>query len=152
MMAATSARGETEIMNAAREPEVADLAQCLVAMGAKIEGAGTHRILDRRAARPCRLPATRSSRIASRPAPTRSRPPSPAGSSSSPARGWSTSSRWCQALEAAGVQIWPTDRGLMVSRTGGLKGVDITTEPYPGFPTDLQAQFMALMCSRRARR
>ena len=50
-----------------------------------------------------------------------------------------------QALEAAGVQIWPTDRGLMVSRTGGLKGVDITTEPYPGFPTDLQAQFMALM-------
>ena len=50
-----------------------------------------------------------------------------------------------QALEAAGVQIWPTDRGLMVSRTGGLRGVDITTEPYPGFPTDLQAQFMALM-------
>jgi UDP-N-acetylglucosamine 1-carboxyvinyltransferase len=49
------------------------------------------------------------------------------------------------ALENAGVQIWPTDRGLMISRNGPLKAVDIVTEPYPGFPTDLQAQFMALM-------
>jgi UDP-N-acetylglucosamine 1-carboxyvinyltransferase len=49
------------------------------------------------------------------------------------------------ALERAGVQIWPTDRGLMISRPGRLSGVDIVTEPYPGFPTDLQAQFMALM-------
>ena len=49
------------------------------------------------------------------------------------------------ALVHAGVQIWPTDRGLMISRSGALKSVDIVTEPYPGFPTDLQAQFMALM-------
>jgi UDP-N-acetylglucosamine 1-carboxyvinyltransferase len=42
--------------------------------------------------------------------------------------------------------VWPGDRGLIVSRDGPLRGVDITTEPYPGFPTDLQAQFMALMC------
>ncbi|RVC40945.1 UDP-N-acetylglucosamine 1-carboxyvinyltransferase, partial [Mesorhizobium sp. M4B.F.Ca.ET.088.02.2.1] len=51
-----------------------------------------------------------------------------------------------QLLEAAGVKIWPGDRGLIVSRDGALKAVDVTTEPYPGFPTDLQAQFMALMC------
>jgi UDP-N-acetylglucosamine 1-carboxyvinyltransferase len=50
------------------------------------------------------------------------------------------------ALESVGVQIWPTDRGLMVVRSGALQAIDITTEPYPGFPTDLQAQFMALMC------
>jgi UDP-N-acetylglucosamine 1-carboxyvinyltransferase len=51
-----------------------------------------------------------------------------------------------QVLEAAGVSVWPGDRGLIVSRDGPLGCVDITTEPYPGFPTDLQAQFMALMC------
>jgi UDP-N-acetylglucosamine 1-carboxyvinyltransferase len=50
-----------------------------------------------------------------------------------------------QVLEAAGVRIWPGDRGLIVSGDGALTGVDISTEPYPGFPTDLQAQFMALM-------
>jgi UDP-N-acetylglucosamine 1-carboxyvinyltransferase len=50
-----------------------------------------------------------------------------------------------EILEAVGVPLWPTDRGLMVSRSGGVRGVDIATEPYPGFPTDLQAQFMALM-------
>ncbi len=49
------------------------------------------------------------------------------------------------ALEGAGVQLWPTDRGLMVVRSGPLQAIDISTEPYPGFPTDLQAQFMALM-------
>ena len=48
-------------------------------------------------------------------------------------------------LESAGVQIWPTDRGLMVVRSGPLQAVDVVTEPYPGFPTDLQAQFTALM-------
>ena len=51
-----------------------------------------------------------------------------------------------QVLEAAGVSVWPGDRGLIVSRDGPLTPVDVTTEPYPGFPTDLQAQFMALMC------
>src|SRR5262249_60605293 len=48
-------------------------------------------------------------------------------------------------LENAGAKIWPTDRGLMIVRTDPLQAVDLTTEPYPGFPTDLQAQFMALM-------
>jgi UDP-N-acetylglucosamine 1-carboxyvinyltransferase len=47
-------------------------------------------------------------------------------------------------LEAVGVSLWPTDQGLMVARDGPLAPADITTEPYPGFPTDLQAQFMAL--------
>ncbi|MBP0573190.1 UDP-N-acetylglucosamine 1-carboxyvinyltransferase, partial [Mycobacterium tuberculosis] len=51
----------------------------------------------------------------------------------------------CEVLEATGATVLPTDRGLMVSRDGPLVAADITTEPYPGFPTDLQAQFMALM-------
>lgn len=49
-----------------------------------------------------------------------------------------------QVLETMGVSVWPSDRGLVVSRSGSLRGTDLTTEPYHGFPTDLQAQFMAL--------
>jgi UDP-N-acetylglucosamine 1-carboxyvinyltransferase len=51
-----------------------------------------------------------------------------------------------EALEAAGVRLWPSDRGLMVTRPGALTGIDVMTQAYPGFSTDLQAQFMALMC------
>ena len=55
---------------------------------------------------------------------------------------------FCQKLEETGVEITETDKGLKVSRTNGrVKAVDVTTEPFPGFPTDLQAQFMALMCT-----
>src|SRR5260370_14102330 len=50
-----------------------------------------------------------------------------------------------ETLEAVGVRFWPTDRGLRVARSGAWTSADITTEPYPGFSTDLQAQFMALM-------
>ncbi len=144
MMAAVLARGETEIMNAAREPEVADLAACLVAMGAGIEGAGTHRILVQggralHAARhdiaPDRIEAGTYAVAAA----------ITGGHLELTGARLEHLSAVGEALEVAGVQLWPTDRGLMVSRTGGLRGIDITTEPYPGFPTDLQAQFMALM-------
>lgn len=145
MMAATAATGETEILNAAREPEVADLAACLTAMGAQIDGAGTHRILIAGATR---WRAARHTIIPDR---------IEAGTYAVAAAITGgqlelTNARLehmaavVQLLEATGVSVWPGDRGLIVSRSGPLRAVDVTTEPYPGFPTDLQAQVMALMC------
>ncbi|HXA37524.1 MAG TPA: UDP-N-acetylglucosamine 1-carboxyvinyltransferase [Phenylobacterium sp.] len=144
MMAATRARGETEILNAAREPEVADLAACLIAMGARIEGAGTHRIL---VAGDATFQAAAHELISDR---------IEAGTYAVAAA--ITGGRLeligarlehlgaeCQVLERAGARVFPTDRGLMVERTGRLSATDVSTEPFPGFPTDLQAQFMALM-------
>ncbi len=145
MMAATAARGETEILNAAREPEVADLAACLNAMGAHVEGAGTHRILIEgdRGWRPAthdiipdRIEAGTYAVAAA----------ITGGQLELTHARLEHLASVVQLLEAAGVSVWPGDRGLVVARDGPLRTVDITTEPYPGFPTDLQAQFMALMC------
>jgi UDP-N-acetylglucosamine 1-carboxyvinyltransferase len=144
LMAATLAHGETEIVNAARDPEVCDLALCLTAMGARIEGAGTHRIQVEGVET---LHRARHDLIADR---------IEAGTYAIAAAITGGHLELLDAhlehlasvgaaLEHAGVQIWPTDRGLMISRTGPLRAVDVVTEPYPGFPTDLQAQFMALM-------
>jgi UDP-N-acetylglucosamine 1-carboxyvinyltransferase len=144
MMAATLALGETEILNPAREPEVTDLAHCLAAMGARIEGAGTHRILIegnqpwRAAAHEILPDRIEAGTYAIAAAIT-------GGHLELTGARLEHLAAVAQALEVAGVQIWPTDRGLMVSRTRELRSVDIATEPYPGFPTDLQAQFMALM-------
>jgi UDP-N-acetylglucosamine 1-carboxyvinyltransferase len=144
MMAATRARGETEIINAAREPEVRDLADCLIAMGATIEGAGTHRILIKgdtafREARhhviPDRIEAGTYAIAAA----------ITGGQLELENAHLEHMAAVAQVLEQAGVRLWPGDRGLIVARDGPLRGVDIVTEPYPGFPTDLQAQFMALM-------
>ena len=143
MMAATAARGETEILNAAREPEVADLAACLIAMGAVIEGAGTHRILVQgqtswRPARhhgiPDRIEAATYAVAAA----------ITGGTLELTNARLDTMAAAIQALESMGVSVWPSDRGLVVSRDGPLRSADLTTEHYPGFPTDLQAQFMAL--------
>ncbi len=144
LMAATLARGETEILNAARDPEVCDLALCLAGMGARIQGEGTHRILVQGVDT---LHNARHDLITDR---------IEAGTYAIAAAITGGHLEILGAhlehlgsvgavLESAGVQIWPTDRGLMVVRSGPLQGIDITTEPYPGFPTDLQAQFMALM-------
>ncbi|PAQ06437.1 UDP-N-acetylglucosamine 1-carboxyvinyltransferase [Mesorhizobium temperatum] len=145
MMAATAAKGETEILNAAREPEVADLAACLNAMGARIEGAGTHRILiegssNWRAAThdiiPDRIEAGTYAIAAA----------ITGGQLELTHARLEHMASVVQLLEATGVKVWPGDRGLIVLRDGPLRAVDVATEPYPGFPTDLQAQFMALMC------
>jgi len=144
LMAASLARGETEILNAARDPEVYDLAQCLIAMGARIEGAGTHHVVVQGVDA---LHRARHDLISDR---------IEAGTYAVAAAITGGHLEILGAhlehlgsvgafLENAGVQIWPTDRGLMVARTGPLRAVDVTTEPYPGFPSDLQAQFMALM-------
>jgi UDP-N-acetylglucosamine 1-carboxyvinyltransferase len=144
LMAAVLARGETEILNAARDPEVCDLALCLTAMGASIEGVGTHRILVqgvdalRRARHDLISDRIEAGTYAVAAAIT-------GGQLEILGAHLEHLGTVSAALESAGVQIWPTDRGLMVVRSGPLKAVDIATEPYPGFPTDLQAQFMALM-------
>ena len=145
MMAATMARGETEIINIAREPEVTDLADCLIAMGARIEGAGTHRILVaggttwRPASHDIIPDRIETGTYAMAAAIT-------GGQLELTHARLEHIASVAQVLEAAGVRIWPGDRGLIVSGDGPLRSIDITTEPYPGFPTDLQAQFMALMC------
>jgi UDP-N-acetylglucosamine 1-carboxyvinyltransferase len=144
LMAAVLARGETEILNAARDPEITDLAHCLTAMGARIESPGTHRMLVQGVDR---LGKARHELISDR---------IEAGTYAIAAAITGGHLEILGAhlehlgsvsamLESAGSQIWPTDRGLMVVRSGDLKAIDVNTEPYPGFPTDLQAQFMALM-------
>jgi len=143
MMAATAAKGETEILNAAREPEVADLAACLIAMGAKIEGAGTHRILIEGSTKwqpakhhgiPDRIEAGTYAVAAA----------ITGGMLELTNARLENMAATVQMLEYMGVSVWPSDRGLVVSRDGPLRPADLTTEPYPGFPTDMQAQFMAL--------
>ena len=145
LMAATAARDETEILNAARELGVADLAACLCAMGAHIEGAGTHRILIegdrgwRKAAHeviPDRIEAGTYAVAAA----------ITGGQLELTHARLDHLALVVQLLQATGASVWPGDRGLVVSCNGPLKAADLTTEPYPGFPTDLQAQFMALMC------
>jgi UDP-N-acetylglucosamine 1-carboxyvinyltransferase len=144
LMGAVLARGESEILNAARDPEICDLALCLAAMGARIEGAGTHRILVQGVNA---LHRARHELITDR---------IEAGTYAIAAAITGGHLEILGAhlehlgsvgavLESAGAQIWPTDRGLMVVRSGPLQAIDVSTEPYPGFPTDLQAQFMALM-------
>jgi UDP-N-acetylglucosamine 1-carboxyvinyltransferase len=147
MMAASIAKGTTIIENAASEPEVTDLGHCLQAMGAKIEGletrtlkiegvdrlkganytvlpdrieTGTYAMAVAATGGEVELVGTRSELIAS----------------------------VIPLLESAGVHIQSTNRGIKVARNGAhFTGVDVTTEPYPGFPTDLQAQLMALMAT-----
>ncbi len=145
LMAATLAEGETTLSNAAREPEIADLGECLIKMGAKIQGLGTpaitiqgieklggasHEILPDRietgtymiavalTGGTVRLKNTRIDHLAA----------------------------LISRLQKAGVEITEDGTDIIVSRNGSpLRGTDIMTEPFPGFPTDLQAQFMTML-------
>ncbi len=144
LLAASLATGETEIVNAAKEPEVLDLARCLKAMGVAIEGIGSQRLLVQGATgfRPAthEIVADRieAGTYAVAAAIT-------GGELELVGARLEHLAAVGEALEAAGVRLWPTDRGLMVTRPGRLTGIDIMTQAYPGFSTDLQAQFMALM-------
>ena len=145
MMAATLAKGETTIVNAAREPEVVDLAHCLIAMGAKIEGVGSDRL---RITGVDRLHAARHNVVPDR-IETGTFVMAAAitnGDVELIGAKLEHLSSVAKILAEAGVSMDPTAQGLRVRRTNGLCGVDVMTEPYPGFPTDLQAQMMALMC------
>ncbi|MCB8879991.1 UDP-N-acetylglucosamine 1-carboxyvinyltransferase [Acidisoma cellulosilytica] len=144
LMAASLADGQTVLRNAAREPEIIDLCHCLVAMGARIGGIGTgelviegverlhgatHAIIPDRietGTYACAVAMTggsvvlRDARIDHLGAVAR-------------------------VLEEAGIDVAEVPGGVRVQRRNGLHGADVMTEPYPGFPTDMQAQFMALM-------
>nr|WP_319386403.1 UDP-N-acetylglucosamine 1-carboxyvinyltransferase [uncultured Roseibium sp.] len=145
MMAATLAAGETELVNAAREPEVVDLANCLKAMGAKIEGAGTSTI---RIQGVPRLHGAHHAVVPDR-IETGTYAMAVAMTGGDVLLQGARSDLLESALDTlrqAGADITQTDEGLKVYRNGnGIQPVDVTTEPFPGFPTDLQAQFMALM-------
>jgi UDP-N-acetylglucosamine 1-carboxyvinyltransferase len=144
VMAASLAEGQTILRNSAREPEIIDLCHCLVAMGAKITGIGTgelviegvdrlhaatHAIIPDRietGTYACAVAMTggdvllRDARLDHLGAVAR-------------------------IMEETGVSIEQTERGVRIRRLNGLHGADVMTEPYPGFPTDMQAQFMAMV-------
>jgi len=149
LMAAALADGVSVLANAAREPEIGDLANCLVRMGARIQGIGSDKLTIEGVER---LHGAEHAIIPDR---------IETGSYACAAAisGGSVFLRHARLdhlgatvriLREAGVEITELDQGerdhgLMVTRLNGLHGADVMTEPYPGFPTDMQAQFMALM-------
>ncbi len=144
VMAASLAKGESTLVNAAREPEVADLAKCLVGMGAKIEGIGTDTLTIQGVPA---LHATEHRVVADRIETGTFAMAAAATGGELELVGAELSiiDSVAEALDKAGVEIVETENGLKVRRRNGLVGVDVMTEPYPGFPTDMQAQMMALM-------
>lgn len=145
LMAATLAKGITTLRNAACEPEIGDLANCLVKMGAKISGIGTSTLIiegvdtlhgadyniipDRIEAGTYMVAAAITG-----------------GDVILKGVNASILGSVIDKLREAGVGVTELDGGMRVFRNGNIKPVNIITEPYPGFPTDMQAQFMALMC------
>nr|WP_316652262.1 UDP-N-acetylglucosamine 1-carboxyvinyltransferase [uncultured Gellertiella sp.] len=145
LMAASLARGTTVIGNAAREPEVVDLADCLNAMGARISGAGTSTITIEGVAT---LSGARHRVLPDR-IETGTYAMAVAMTGGDVTLEGTRADLLETALEAirrAGAEVTSTATGIRIVRHGGvIKPVDVVTDPFPGFPTDLQAQFMALM-------
>jgi UDP-N-acetylglucosamine 1-carboxyvinyltransferase len=147
LMAATLAKGSTVIENAAREPEIVDLASCLRRMGAQIEGDGTSRIeiqgVDRLSGATHPVVTDRIELG------TYMLAPVIAGGEVECVGGrLDLVTAFVEKLEAAGVEVEETQVGLKVRRANGRpSAVDVVTEPFPGFPTDLQAQMMAMLCT-----
>ncbi len=144
LMAATLANGRTEIANAAREPEIGDLAVCLIAMGARIAGVGSDKLVVdgvprlHGAEHPIVADRIETGTYACAAAITGGEVRLLGGQ-------LAHLGAVAAALQAAGVEMTEQDGALVVRRLDGLHGADAMTEPYPGFPTDMQAQFMALM-------
>lgn len=145
LMAATLARGETIIENAAREPEVSDLIACLNKMGARISGAGTSRLV---------IQGVERLGLATHQVPS-DRVEAGTYAMAVVAAGGDVMLRGARAdvleavlsvMERAGADISRANEGVRIRRNGGaLQPVRVKTQPFPGFPTDLQAQLMALM-------
>jgi UDP-N-acetylglucosamine 1-carboxyvinyltransferase len=145
LMAACLADGVTVLTNAAREPEVCDLAHCLVAMGAKIEGIGGDRL---EIVGVPRLRGTEYTVLADRiEAGTYAMAAAITGGDVElDGADLETLTAVAQKLDEAGVLLESTEGGVRVRRANGnVRGTDVMTQPYPGFATDLQAQFMTLM-------
>jgi UDP-N-acetylglucosamine 1-carboxyvinyltransferase len=145
LMAATLASGETVIENAAREPEVVDVAECLNKMGAKISGAGTSRIVVQGVSRlngarhpvlPDRIEAgTYAMAVAMTGGDVLLEGARPELLQTA-----------LDTLVQTGAEVTTSNAGIRIARNGGgIRPVEVTTQPHPGFPTDLQAQLMALM-------
>jgi UDP-N-acetylglucosamine 1-carboxyvinyltransferase len=145
MMAASLADGETRLVNAAREPEIIDLASCLVTMGAEIEGIGSDTLVIRGVEKlhggehrviPDRIEAGTYAMAAA----------ATGGDVLLEGARADHISALLDKLTEAGAEVIVESSGVRVHCPNGrLAGVDVMTEPFPGFPTDLQAQFMALM-------
>lgn len=147
VMAATLAKGTTVLRNAAREPEIVDLVRCLRAMGAEISGEGTAEIIVEGVAR---LHGATHQVVADRiELGTYMIAPAIAGGEIELLGGRrDLLPSFCEKLEEAGVTVRETASGLHVGHaTGRVRAVNVRTEVFPGFPTDLQAQMMALMCT-----
>ena len=147
LMAATLAKGTTVIRNAAREPEIVDLATCLRAMGAQIEGDGTSEIVVQGVDR---LHGATHPVVADRiELGTYMLAPAFCGGEVECLGGrLDLIGAFAEKLDAAGIHVEETEKGLKVARRNGrVSAVNVTTEPFPGFPTDLQAQMMALLCT-----
>ncbi len=144
LMAATLAEGRTEIANAAREPEIGDLVACLNTMGARITGVASDKLVVEGvprlhgAAHPIVADRIETGTYACAAAIT-------GGGVRLLGGQMAHLGAVAAALQAAGVEMAEQDGALVVRRLNGLHGTDAMTEPYPGFPTDMQAQFMALM-------
>ncbi len=145
LMAATLASGQTILANAAREPEITDLAACLVAMGARITGIGSDRLT---------IEGVQSLHAATHPI-IADRIETGSYACAAAITGGTIHLKGgrldhlgavARTLREAGVEMIEENDGLSVNRLNGLHGIDFITEPYPGFPTDMQAQLMALMC------
>jgi UDP-N-acetylglucosamine 1-carboxyvinyltransferase len=145
LMAATLADGVTELVNAAREPEIGDLAMCLMRMGARIEGIGTDRLVIEGVKRlgaathpiiPDRIEAGTYACAAA----------ITGGTLLLEGARMVDLGAVVRTLRECGVDVAEETAGLRVTRSNGLRGADVMTEPFPGFATDMQAQFMALMC------
>ena len=147
LMAATLARGTTVLKNAAREPEIVDLAQCLCQMGAQIAGIGSSTItidgVDSLGGATHPVVADRIELG------TYMLAPAICGGEVECLGGRiDLVGAFCERLDAAGVSVTETAGGLKVARKNGrVRAVDVVTAPFPGFPTDLQAQMMALLCT-----
>ena len=147
LMAATLAKGTTVLKNAAREPEIVDLADCLRKMGAQIEGDGTSEITIQGVDR---LHGATHPVVTDRiELGTYMLAPAICGGEVECLGGrMDLVGAFCEKLDAAGIAVEETPKGLKVSRKNGrIRAVDVVTEPFPGFPTDLQAQMMALLCT-----
>ena len=151
MMAASLAKGQTVLENAAREPEIVNLAECLNLMGARVSGAGTSTIVidgvDTLSGATCRI------------IPDRIETGTYAMAVAMAGGDVVLEGAQAELLQSAldvigqtGAEITALNSGIRVRRNGhGIDPVDITTEPFPGFPTDLQAQFMGLMTRAKGR-
>jgi UDP-N-acetylglucosamine 1-carboxyvinyltransferase len=147
LMAASLADGETVIVNAAQEPEVIDLAHCLVAMGADIQGIGSNVMRVRgkdnlHAAEYSVVPdRIETGTYALAAAITR-------GDVELVGARLDLMQSVTDVLVEAGVEVTATEKGFRVKADdAAIRGIDVMTEPYPGFPTDMQAQFMVLMAT-----